>query len=145
MAATAWPTPPFPAAHLCDLAPRWPEPLFSCLPGTFTMPGPALLQPVAEPHSSPPTRQGLGTKMGSNSPRAGTAHFHLLSLKVLPRGTGRVAVGVLWVVHVCTRIHECVYDMLTHVLCATLCTQYNFHCPLTSMHVRAYLHTWRHV
>ena len=104
------------------------------------------LQPVTEPHSSPSTRQGLGTKMGSKSPRAGTAHFHLLSLKVLPRGRGRVAaVGVLWVVLVCTHTHECVYDMFTRVMCATLCIQHNFHCALTSVHMRAYLHTCTHV
>lgn len=73
------------------------------------------LQPVTKPHSSQLTRQRLRTKTGSKSPRAGTAHFHLLSLKVLPRGTERVAVGVLWVVHVCTHMCECM--TCSHVSC----------------------------
>ena len=28
--------------------------------------------------------------------------------------------GVLWVVHVCTHTHTCVYDMFTRVMCASM-------------------------
>ena len=75
------------------------------------------LQPVTKPHSSPPTRQGLGTKMGSKSPRAGTAHFHLLSLKVLPSGTGRVVAWVCFGLCMCVHTRMSVCMTCSHVSC----------------------------